>query len=299
MSYILEALRKSERERQTGQVPSLPALLSDQPPRRRHGVLWLIVLLLAVNGAGLGYLWLNGWGRNPPPVQSASPEPTHPADSEAKTAASTDVGPNNTITLTGPPPANLPPKAVESAPSVAAKPLPPQRSEAKAGTAANPFPAPPSSRTAKPAPAVKPIARQPTVARVDRAPEEEESTKRLPSVASLKREERLAALQAPVPAFVPRVPDTDTETDAQEPDRAEQDAIPWLSTLPANFQQRVPPIKINIFAYSKVPAERFAIIDMRKYLVGDRIPGGAALLEIRSDSLVLELDGAKFRIPRP
>jgi general secretion pathway protein B len=61
----------------------------------------------------------------------------------------------------------------------------------------------------------------------------------------------------------------------------------------------MPPFKINVYAYSKSPAERFAIIDMSKYLAGDRIPGGALLLEIRADSLIFELDGTKFRVPRP
>jgi general secretion pathway protein B len=288
MSYILEALRKLERERQTGQVPSLPALLPDQPPPRRHGVLWLIVLLLVLNGAGLGYLWLNGGRSHPPPAQSARPEPDHPAEPAAKTAASADIGPNDTITLAAPPP--IPPQVIEPTPPVASKsPLSRQRSEAKAGTAANPSPAPQPGRAAKPIPAVKPAVKPSTVARNDRIPTEEEFAKRLPPVAPLKKEERLAA----------RTPITDAEMDSPEPDGAEPDDIPWLSTMSPSFQQRISPIKINIFAYSKVPAERFAIIDMRKYLVGDRIPGGAALLEIRSDSLVLELDGAKFRIPRP
>ena len=75
--------------------------------------------------------------------------------------------------------------------------------------------------------------------------------------------------------------------------------LPWLEALPAEFRARVPPFKINVYAYSKVPGERFAIIDMKKYLPGDRIPGGALLLEIRADGLVLELEGTKFRIPRP
>jgi general secretion pathway protein B len=51
-----------------------------------------------------------------------------------------------------------------------------------------------------------------------------------------------------------------------------------------------------MLAYSSVPEERFAVIDMVKYSRGDRLPGGAVLVDIRADSLVLELNGSRFRV---
>ena len=73
---------------------------------------------------------------------------------------------------------------------------------------------------------------------------------------------------------------------------------PDLRELPLDFQERVPPMKISMFAYSKNPAERFVIIDMRKYRAGDRLPGGILLLNIQAENLLLELDGQKFLVPR-
>jgi hypothetical protein len=73
---------------------------------------------------------------------------------------------------------------------------------------------------------------------------------------------------------------------------------PDLRDLPLDFQERVPPMKISMFAYSKNPAERFVIIDMRKYRAGDRLPGGILLLNIQAENLLLELDGQKFLVPR-
>lgn len=95
------------------------------------------------------------------------------------------------------------------------------------------------------------------------------------------------------PASAPETRDPPPRPLADEP------AIPFIHALPIDFQQRVGPITINVFAYSEQPEERFAIIDMKKYRVGDSIQGGAELLEIRSDSLVLRSEGRKFRIPRP
>jgi general secretion pathway protein B len=69
--------------------------------------------------------------------------------------------------------------------------------------------------------------------------------------------------------------------------------------MPPDFRAKVPAFRINVHAYSKVPAERFAIIDMKKYLAGDRIAGGPKLLEIRPESLVMDLDGTRFQVPRP
>jgi len=73
---------------------------------------------------------------------------------------------------------------------------------------------------------------------------------------------------------------------------------PDLRELPLDFQERVPPMKISMFAYSKNPAERFVIIDMRKYRAGERLPGGILLLSIQAENLLLELDGQKFLVPR-
>lgn len=81
MSYILEALKKSERERRLGQVPSLPALELDGPPKRPRWMLWLALLslLLLVNASVLAFLWLQGRGASQPvPVIAAEPTPTVP-----------------------------------------------------------------------------------------------------------------------------------------------------------------------------------------------------------------------------
>lgn len=84
MSYILEALKKSERERRLGQVPSLPALELDGPPKRSRWALWLalLCLLLSANAGVLVYLWLQGrFAPQPAPNLAAAPTPmpTQPA----------------------------------------------------------------------------------------------------------------------------------------------------------------------------------------------------------------------------
>lgn len=79
----------------------------------------------------------------------------------------------------------------------------------------------------------------------------------------------------------------------------ENKTIPFLFELPAEFRHTVPALNINVFVYSEQPAQRFVMIDMMKYTVGDRIKESILLKEIRSDSFVVEYNNRTFRIKRP
>ncbi|MFZ2170064.1 MAG: general secretion pathway protein GspB, partial [Methylococcaceae bacterium] len=80
---------------------------------------------------------------------------------------------------------------------------------------------------------------------------------------------------------------------------AENKTIPFLFELPSEFRHTVPELKINVFVYSEQPAERFVMIDMVKYTVGEQIKESIKLKEIRSDSLVVEFNSRTFKIKRP
>ncbi len=81
MSYILEALRKAERERNLGQVPTLEAKADNGVQSSRVVWPWLLAAALAVNAIVLG-IWLV-YPRAPepvmpPPVAVAEPRPMPP-----------------------------------------------------------------------------------------------------------------------------------------------------------------------------------------------------------------------------
>src|SRR3989304_1233253 len=82
MSYILDALKKSEKERRHGTVPDLLTVqdILVQEPKKR--LLWPYFLLIALLlNAGLFMWWLNPWQSKKPKVvvQSADRQHQEPA----------------------------------------------------------------------------------------------------------------------------------------------------------------------------------------------------------------------------
>lgn len=285
MSYILEALRKSERERRTGEVPALPAVVAEPPPRSQPWLAWLVAGLLLFNGVGLGYLWLHRKEVRPAPSAGSSPvaaiPPVAAVPAPPKTpAVAADAAPSTVLARQAAPPAIRP--EVPAPP----RPQPVPRAEAKPAPVA-----PPPAARPKPKPAMRPEVPPGGFAGQPSAPA---GTPPAPA-----REERLAAIRPPVPATAPPVQPGAAEARPDPAETARRSDIPLLRELPRDFRERVPEFRINIHAYSEAPAERFAIIDMKKYRAGDALPGGAVLREIRADGLVLDLDGTKFRVARP
>jgi len=74
MSYILDALRKSERERAAGRIPTLHGAAA--PVAGRHRALVWVLVLIAVVAAGAGWWWYREPGVT---VTSTSPSPASTA----------------------------------------------------------------------------------------------------------------------------------------------------------------------------------------------------------------------------
>jgi general secretion pathway protein B len=283
MSYILEALRKSQQERQAGQAPSLPNVVAGQPLRHPYRLAWVAaVAILVLNASVLGYFWRHGFGTARSGTETGAPV-THPH--ATRKPASGAAKPEHAAVSAQPAPRE---KASTSQQNAVQTPTPP--------SVAQP-PAAPKTAVAENLPALKrglprrapetvfesqgaavtgttADARQTAPVKPDEAARESRHTP-LPQITSLPAEEQSGQIPAT------------------------KDSPPFLDALPADIQQRLPPLKINLFAYAPAPAERFAIIDMKRYNVGDTIEGGPLLVEIRSDSLVLQLGGTKFRVRRP
>jgi general secretion pathway protein B len=116
MSYILEALRKAERERNVGQVPDLTAVCALPPPPARKLWPWLLLVgVLSINAAVLAWVFI-------PHGQSATGQTAAPGSTVGapRQAAAPSSGQLTAADFAAP----APPPAPKEAPEVVAKPPP-------------------------------------------------------------------------------------------------------------------------------------------------------------------------------
>jgi len=81
-------------------------------------------------------------------------------------------------------------------------------------------------------------------------------------------------------------------------ERNKENDPPYLSDMPYEFRLSVPKLNINAFVYTQHPENRFIIVNMRKYQIGQKIKEEMELQEIRPDSIVVEFQDKVFQIQR-
>lgn len=259
MSFILDALKKSENERQRTMGPSL----ADAPARRvrdeRPWWAYAVAALLIINLGVLIVVLVRDKSAPANPATSIAPQPAPSVPAPAVTPESAQ-------------PAIMPAQPVPITPSAAATraPNPAVRSLAdEAGTPAgqavgNVDPQMHAALEAAAAapqgpPMVRPI--QP------------------PTVTALPADPTYRSVAAPGAA------------------RSSQEVLPTAGDLAASGTT-LPELKLDIHVYSKNPAERFVFVNMRKYLEGQTLQEGPVLEKITTDGVVLNQHGLRYALPR-
>lgn len=69
---------------------------------------------------------------------------------------------------------------------------------------------------------------------------------------------------------------------------------PDLAELSADFRRQIPELDVNVHVYSKVNEERFVLVKMSRYQEGDELPGGMILERILEDGMLLSFRGRTF-----
>lgn len=260
MSFILDALRKSEHERQRQAGPGLAEAAVAAPRTRTHAWATAAIVLFVVNLAVVGVLLMR----------------------RAQDAATTSAPAT-------PSPSSAGPGAVEPRPTAAASEPPPVATS-------QPPELPPMLRPAVPAP-VAPATRNPlqeevsdhplsldehTVADAARVPPGPPVVTRAPSGGGSVIYETLPEAD----------PVTSPSHAAPAPERRE------LPTADEMLAGGVPELRLELHVFSNVPAERFAFINSRKYREGDTLQEGPRVDEITRDGVVLDFRGRRFLLPR-
>lgn len=320
MSFLLDALRKSEHDRRIGEVPKLiPDLAIDARSLRpkRYRFEFLVLILVLVNVGTLLYVASQdpagpmeakktpGPSTVNPEVPVAAGQAGSSANSKRagkiETRAESDWNAKSRASLKTSSPERLAdlvpkgpdPKGPPSGQAQIAR-VPP---EIPGNPAREPLTEPrPVSESARPAQTlVNTRARQPVKKAPLAVPSEPIELKG--PVSSKVKPDQASPPVTDTPSGDPPAP-LSSESGINSPANPGTDSIPLLTKMPREFQREVPSLKINVFAYSENPEERFVIINMSKYRAGQKIDSGPEILEIRADSLVLEYLSTKFRVGR-
>ena len=114
-------------------------------------------------------------------------------------------------------------------------------------------------------------------------------TKAVDNQQTIKKENSPFAKRTYVP------PSTTDHVETVEQNRSNP---PYLSGMSYEFRRKVPHIQINVFVYSEKEEDRMVMIEMRKYQAGMEIAKNMILKEIRKNSIIVKYDGKVFQIKR-
>jgi general secretion pathway protein B len=274
MSYILEALKKAQAERQLGNAPTIHAtqpVQADQPgvaASRKPLFIGLGAGALVV-AAGALFMWQRGSVPAPAPVAvpasvpavaGREPAVTVPAPGSAAVGAA-----SNTLEVSAPPEPVAPPRPAHVAePRVAEAPARPAPSAAgRAGTEAR-------APAAVAAPATAPAPAPALPAAVRSAP--------------LAAATRAAPAPAPTPAPAP----------ASAP--APEDSLPYLHQLPDAIQRDIPRVSFGGYMYSANPADRLLLVDKALRHEGEEVGPGLFLEKLLPKAAVMNYRGIRYRV---
>lgn len=285
MSLILEALKKSERQRRLGESPSIGSPI--MTVRRRRSVLPALIGLIAV---GLGVLWWMNREPDPAPASETTAQPTVAPPASPPVAPAT----RTPVILDGQ--TAQAPQTPERARSTAATRMPRSKvpADATSGLPAELREQVKSGEVVVAHPnLLKPG--QPATIEEGAPPAASEAIEPPPPA----REAVTAARVAP--AATPPPPAPANKPARREPPAAPTapvaSAVPMIWELPLAVRRDLPDLALTMHVFAIAPENRFVIINGERRVEGDSI-GDLALVEIRSDGVLLEREGQRFLLPR-
>jgi general secretion pathway protein B len=294
MSYILDALKKSQAERNLGRVPTLDSLPGPPAGAPQRSSLWTAAALTAAVISLVLALYAVFEQKPSPPRSKPSPAFLHekvdvvqPAPTPSPIAGSAGPG----ALPVGPAKQAAPDPVAQTEPDTAGMPQP--------DTAAR-------------------IRENPTLAfppLVDVTPRNEDE----PSPGHPANSPRNAPLSPPdiavtdapdLPLPVPRperLPrEVHREPKPDTPPRATEPSEPTMSNqqhpelpvaaeeLPTEINQQLPPMRISAHVYSDQPDQRFIIVNSRKLREGESTSDGLLLEEVRAEGSIFLYKGQRF-----
>jgi general secretion pathway protein B len=277
MSYILEALKKSQAERQLGALPTIHAPSLHGEVAAAPGAAWkkplplAVMAMAAVIVALLALVWRQ-------PATTAAPVG---AASSATPAAAGAVGAPVATAATAAATASIAPAVAEhaglAAPATAGAPNP--------GLAAS------APAVAVPSAAAQPVAMPPP------AIEALETRKPLKTAAAPASTERPESARKPAPPAAAADGAHPQPSPPVAVAAAPDDVATSVRELPEPIQRAIPPIAVGGYIYSKNPADRLLLIDKVLRHEGEEVAAGLVLEKLLPKAAVFNYKGYRYRVP--
>ena len=259
MSILLDALKKSEEQRQLGKAPSIHSPVAEPGDGRPGAPPWIPLALMAVSAIAMAWI---GWQQFRPPAASAVPVLAAEVQAELP-AAQADSGDAQDARLAAshsPPPLRTPVESFK-----------------------------PDTR------ALRSVAVIPPDPRGDGQPEQQATpqaaagtgTQAADSGADERIDEpALAVQEAPAP-----------ETQARPGQKGATPHVPepvsyW--ELPQGIRDSLPEMHVSVLVYAVRPQDRFVLVSGQRLVEKDEIEGGVVLEEIRRDGAVFQYRNYRF-----
>jgi general secretion pathway protein B len=276
MSFILDALKKSEtdRQRQTG-----PALFEVKVAQPKAGFpVWAIaiVVLLVINMVIVGWLLL----RRPSKTE---------ADAQPPVASQPAPTPPPSTAISQPAPSNTAPLPVQN------NGAPPQGQQAQ-----SPPPTAPAAANAQGAQSEDQMAGR-------RIPERDQNEPTLANgAAGLNRSGANAGLGA-IPSVAASASNPDDDAPAQDPGsplfkghvkRGTESGLMLYQDVAVTNGANIPELRLDMHVYDPKPQARFALINMQKVTEGQMMKGDVKVEAITPEGVVMSHNGSRFLLPR-
>ena len=256
MSFILDALRKSETARRRSETPDLFTTMPNPVEAAPARTQWP---MLAVGGVGvlslIAALWLFAQRESSPPMADTGAVPTGPAANADVFETTAPASPSAASpTPASPPPASPTPASPATAGEISAPAPDTSPVEPPVSPPIQPRMSPPASVQGVPPPA--------------------------PAVTSTRD--------------LPASPQIDTPP-APAAAMPTGDRIVALADLDAAVRNQLPPLKLSMHLWNETPSQRFVILDGQRLKEGDLL-GEIVIERITRDGAVLSWRGGRLKI---
>ena len=125
-----------------------------------------------------------------------------------------------------------------------------------------------------------------------------------PQAAATPYHPEVRPLAGEAPAVTPAIP---AQAPAATPQVIQQPApiiaqnssadLPHYDALPAELRQAMPALHLDVHGYAPQPADRFVVINLQRYRIGDTLAAGPKVIDIVPQGVILESNGTRFLLP--